>query len=385
MSQGQVCSRCVYDESVPFIAFDEQGVCNYCGMHDALDRRYPAGAEGWKIIEGMADEIRQAGRGKQYDCVVGVSGGCDSSFLLYLMKEKLGLRPVAVHFDNTWNSAESSQNIYRVCEALGVDLHTLVVDNKEYNDIYRAFLLARLKDVDAPTDIAFISALYMACEKFGVRHIVEGSCFRTEGISPLGWLYMDGKFIESVHAQHATMPLRTYPNLTLPRFLKWSAWNGIKRIRPLWHYDYDKAATKAMLAERFGWAWYGGHHLENRFTAFAHRYVWGKRGAIDTRLLGHAALVRIGQMDRSQALRELAVEQTCPDDLIRLVCKRLGFTRQELEDLMNEPMSDWREFKTYKKKFEMLRPLFWILMKLDRVPESFYFKFCKPLGPPPTK
>src|SRR5262249_3256383 len=149
--------------------------------------------------------------------------------------------------------------------------------NKEYADIYRAFLAAGVQDADAPTDIALTTTLYMAAEKFDVRYILEGHSFRTEGISPLGWLYMDGKYIESVHRRHGRLPMRTYPNLTLMRFLKWTTFSNVKRIRPLWYLPYNKDEARKLLSERYGWQWYGGHHLENRFTAFYHAFLMPRR------------------------------------------------------------------------------------------------------------
>ena len=380
MRNLQLCTRCVYDETVPSISFDEDGVCNYCNMHDDLDRRYPTGAEGERILAGIADEIRAAGRGKPYDCIVGVSGGCDSSFMLHKAIE-LGLRPLAAHFDNTWNSPIATQNIHTVLNALGVDLFTLVVDNKEYEDIYRAFLLAGLPDADGPTDIALTTTLYLAAEQHDVRYILEGHSFRTEGISPLGWLYVDGKYIESVHRRFGRLPMRTYPNLTFTRFVKWAAFSNIKRIRPLWYLPYDKTAAKRLLAERYGWEWYGGHHLENRYTAFHHACFAPRRLGQDLRMLGHAALVRSGQLDRDAALAELAEPPGCPEEILALVKKRLELSDAEFERLMSLPLASWRDFPTYKPLFERLRPFFWLLMKLNRVPESFYMKFCRPLAP----
>jgi N-acetyl sugar amidotransferase len=375
----QVCARCVYDQTVPSISFDADGVCNYCHMHDDLDRRYPTGAEGERILAGIADEIRASGRGKRYDCIVGVSGGCDSSFMLHKAVE-MGLRPLAAHFDNTWNSPIATQNIHTVLDALGIDLYTLVVDNKEYEDIYRAFLLAGLPDADGPTDIALTTTLYLAAEKYGVRYILEGHSFRTEGISPLGWLYVDGKYIESVHRRFGRLPMQSYPNLTFSRFVKWAALSNIKRIRPLWYLPYDKNAAKRLLADRYGWEWYGGHHLENRYTAFHHAYFAPRRLGQDLRMLGHAALVRSGQLDRNTALAELAVRQSRPDEILALVKKRLELSDSEFERLMTLPLASWRDFETYKPLFERLRPFFWMLMKLKRVPESFYMKFCRPLA-----
>ena len=378
-SNLKVCTTCVYDETVPNIRFDADGVCNYCHLHHALERQYPNGAEGRVHLQAMVDAIRQSGRGRKYDCVVGVSGGCDSSYLLHQLVS-MGVRPLAIHFDNTWNSPIATQNIYKVVNKLGVELSTYVVDNREYDDIYRAFMLSGVADIEAPTDIAFIAALYMAAERHGLKYVIEGHSFRTEGVSPLGWLYMDGKYIASVHKQFGSLPMKTYPNMTLPRFLRWSGLRAIKRVRPLYYMDYDKTATKRMLADTYGWEWYGGHHLENRFTAFYHSYFMPRRFGVDQRANGHAAQVRSGQMSRDEAMAALREPPVLEDDILQLVKKRLGFSDAEFERVMAQPIRTWREFPTYKKTFEKLRPLFYVLTKMGRVPESFYVKFCFPLA-----
>jgi tRNA(Ile)-lysidine synthase TilS/MesJ len=233
------CSRCIYDDTVPNIEFDENGVCNYCHTHDQLELEYPTGEEGKKRLEAIAAKIKLEGRGKEYDVIVGVSGGCDSTYMLWLAKQ-LGLRPLAVHFDNTWDSMVAVENIHDALKALDVDLYTYVVDNKEYDDIYRSFLKAGVPDTDVPTDIALAATLNIACEKFGVRYIFEGHSFRTEGIAPLGWVYMDGKYIQSVQKQYGTVPLKTFPNMLLGDFIKWTAIIGLKKIRPLYYIDYVK-------------------------------------------------------------------------------------------------------------------------------------------------
>ena len=385
------CSRCVYDSTIPKMTFDEKGVCNYCHTHDALEKEYPVGAEGARRLEAIAAEIKAAGRGKRYDVVVGVSGGCDSSYLLHKAKE-LGLRPLAAHFDNTWDSTIAVQNIENVLKKLDVDLYTYVVDNEEYDDIYRSFLKAGVADIEAPTDIGLAVTLYKACEKYGIKYMFEGHCFRTEGISPLGWLYMDGKYIESVQKKFGTRPLKTFPNLKLYSFIKWTAFSGIKKIRPLYYMDYNKEETKAFLTKELGWEWYGGHHLENRFTAFFHSYFFPHRWGYDGRLLGAAALARSGQITREEALAQVAEPQAYDNELLELVKKRLGYSDEEFDRLMTMPKHTYREFKTYKKTFERLRPLFYVLYRLNRVPKSFYMKFTAPdpLGepqstPPPLK
>jgi len=369
------CARCLYDETTPSISFDEGGVCNYCAMHDNLNREYPCDAEGEKRLRALADEIRAAGKGKKYDCVVGVSGGCDSSYLLVKMIE-LGLRPLAAHFDNTWNSPIATQNIYNLLERLNVDLFTIVVNNKEYDDIYRSFMLAGLKEVDAATDIGLAATLYRACEKYGVKYIIEGHSFRTEGVSPLGWAYVDGKYIESVHRKYGKLPLKTFPNLSLFNFLRWTTISNIKKVRPLYFIDYHKEEAKKFLADNYGWQWYGGHHLENRFAAFCHAYLYPRRFSVDMRTLGYSALIRSGQMKREEGAALMTEPPRLEPEILDMVKQRLGFSDEEFERVMTMPHHDYTEYQTYKKTFERLSWLFWILYKFNRVPKSFYMKYA---------
>ncbi len=372
-----ICARCVYDASVPGIEFDSSGVCNYCRIHDALDRQYPTGAEGEQRLVRMADRLRREGRGKRYDCVVGVSGGCDSSYLLYRMRE-LGVRPLAVHFDNTWNSPTATQNIYNVLESLDVELSTLVVNNREFDDILRAFMRSGVKDIEAATDLGLTTTLYRAAEQHGVRYIIEGHSFRTEGIAPLGWIYFDGRYVDAIHRQYGSRAMETFPNLWFRDFMRWATVRKIRRLRPLYWMDYHKEEAKQLLAERLGWVWYGGHHLENRFTSFFHTYWLPSRYGIDGRLLGHAALVRSGQLDRAAALDELARPIEADDEVVGLVRKRLGLSEEELASIVAAPHRHYSEFPTYKPLFERLRPVFWALQRLDRVPRSFYLKYALP-------
>jgi hypothetical protein len=297
--------------------------------------------------------------------------------MLYLTKE-LGLRPLAAHFDNTWDSTIAVENIHDALKKLDVDLYTYVVDNKEYDDLYRSFLKAGVPDVEAPTDIGLAVTLNRAAEEYGIKYIFEGHSFRTEGIAPLGWMYMDGKYIASIQKQFGALPLKTYPNMLLPDFIKWTAILGLKKIRPLYYMDYVKKDTMQLLTEKLGWEWYGGHHLENRFTAFWHTYFMPQRYGIDTRLLGYAALVRSGQMTREQGLELIAQPQTYDPELVAMVKKRLGFSDAEFDALMNLPKKTYRDYPTYKKTFEQMRPFWWLMYKMNRVPKSFYLKFTAP-------
>ena len=370
-----ICTRCIYDESIPNISFDGEGVCNYCRQIDALEAEYPTGREGEAKLQKLVDEMKAAGRGKKYDAVIGVSGGCDSSYLVHQMKEVYGLRLLAAHFDNTWNSTIATENIHNVLEKLGVDLFTIVVDNKEYDDIYRSFFRAGVKDIDCPTDIGLATTLYKAAEKFGIKYMIEGHSFRTEGVAPLGWVYMDGKYIDSVHRQFGSVPMKTFPNLWLHLQLKWMLFGGIKKIRPLYYMDYDKEAAKKLLAEKYDWQWYGGHHLENRYTAFVHSYFFPRRWDMDFRIAGYSAYCRNGWMTREEALRLMDEPPHIEPGLVDFLKKRLGFSDSEFEGLMTMPRKTYKDYDTYKKTFERMRPFFWLMYKMDLIPKSFYMKY----------
>jgi N-acetyl sugar amidotransferase len=378
MNNIVMCNRCIYDENVPGISFDSEGICNYCRNIEKMEEEYPMDEKGHDILHKIIDKIKKEGKHKKYDCIVGVSGGCDSSYMLYKLKE-YGLRPLAVHFDNTWNSTIATENIKNVLRGLDVDLFTLVVDNKEYDDIYKSFMKAGVPDLEAPTDIAYAATLRLAAEKYKIGYIMEGHNFRTEGISPLGMLYMDGKYIDSVHKQFGTIKMKTYPNMKMVRFIKWMLFLRIKMIRPLYYISYDKNKVMDFLSKEYGWKWYGGHHLENRFTAFYHSYFLPKRFGLDQRVNGYSALVRSKQMSKEKAIELMKQHPYLEDEVISLVKKRMGFSDEQFEEILNLPKKTYKDYKTYKKTFEKMRPFFWLMYKLDRVPKSFYDKFTRKL------
>ena len=368
------CSRCLYDETVPNILFDSNGVCNYCKMHDNLEVQYPTGDVGYRIVRQVADAIKRENRKRPYDVIVGVSGGCDSSYTIYLAKE-LGLRPLAVHFDNTWDNTIAVENISNVLKKLNVELYTYVVDNEEYDDIYRSFFKAGTPDLEIPTDLGLAATLNMAAEKYGIRYVFEGHSFRTEGLFPLGWLYMDAKYLDSVQKQYGTMKLQTFPNLWLSSQLKWMLLRRIKKIRPLWNLTYNKREIKKFLSSELDWKYYGGHHLENRITTFYHTYFMPRRFQVDERLVEYSALIRSGQMPREEGLKKLCEPPDYDPELVVMVKKRLGFTDNEFEHYMTMPKKSFRDFKTYKPLFEKMRPFFWLMAKMDLIPMSFYIKY----------
>jgi N-acetyl sugar amidotransferase len=373
-----VCARCIYDERVSGIDFDEGGVCNYCHQTDALQAEYRTGTpEGEARLDRILDQIKVAGRGNRYDCVIGVSGGTDSSYMVYLARE-WGLRPLAVHYDNTWNSAIATQNIQKVLAGLDVDLYTHVIDNREADDIFLAFFRAGVAEIEASTDLALAETMYRAAWKHRIRFVLEGHSFLTEGITPVGRNYFDGKYIESIHRQFGARPMKTYPLMTMNRFLFWSTVARIRKVRPFWYVSYTKEDARKFLEERFGWQYYGGHHLENRMTAFCHGIYLPQKFGADMRNNSLAARVRMGTMTREAAWTEYNTPPTAEEELLEYFKKRLKLTDAEYDRILGSRPRSWREFPTYKKRFERLRPLFGVLARANLVPMSFYLKYCFP-------
>lgn len=375
----KICSKCIYDERVSYISFDENGVCNYCHQLENLKNDYgTATTKGEKQFIKIIEQIKKDGKNKKYDCIIGVSGGTDSSYMLYLAKQ-WGLRPLAVHYDNTWNSAIATENIRKVLTALDIDLYTHVTDNKEADDIFRSFFYADVAEIEASTDLALAEVMYRAAWKYKVKYVLEGHSFMEEGITPVGRNYFDGKYIKSIHKMFGKLPMKSYPLMTITRFLFWSMFAKIQKIRPFWYIDYNKDDAKKFLEKEYDWKYYGGHHLENRMTAFFHSIYLPQKFNTDMRNNTLSALVRNGKRDRLEAWKEYNTTPHIEKDLLEYFKKRLELSDEEYEKIMARKPKSWTEYPTYKKTFELLRPLFKILAKANLVPMSFYLKYCFPM------
>ncbi|RZB31523.1 MAG: hypothetical protein SRB2_04492 [Desulfobacteraceae bacterium Eth-SRB2] len=374
----RICQRCIYDENVPGISFDEKGICNYCRQIDDLEKQYDTGTpKGESRFKEIIDKIKKNGNGRKYDCVIGVSGGTDSSILL-VKAVNWGLKPLAVHYDNTWNTAISTENIRKVTKFLNIDLFTHVVDNAEADDIFRSFLFSGVPEFDASTDIGLVQVLRSTAAKYKIKYILEGHSFKAEGLSPMGNNYFDGKYIDSIHKKYGSMKLKTYPNMKFYDFMKWVLIYRQQFVRPLWYIEYSKHEARKILEDMTGWSYYGGHHLENRATAFLHTIYNPQKFGIDNRNWSLAAEVRSGILTRHQGLKKYSEPIIHDPELVSYVKKRLCLSDSEYEEVMRSAPRSWHDFKTYKKRFERLRPLFSILAKAGLVPMSFYLKYCFP-------
>lgn len=372
------CKICLYDKTIDDVKFNSEGICNYCIRHKMLENEYPNDNQvGKQHLMSMFNKIRDAGADSQYDCVVGISGGCDSSYLLDLLC-KNNLRPLAVHFDNGWDTEIARHNMECVCNKLNIDVINRKVAPDEFDDIVRAFLIAGVADIDAASDIGMITVMYQEAEKNHISYIVEGHSFRTEGIQPISWAYVDGKYISDIHQHFGTMPMKTFPNLWYADFIKWVDNCSIQRVRPLYYTPYIKSEVKKYLAVNYGWIDYKGHHLENNFTTFNYTYFLPRRLNIDERINEYSALIRSKQMTKSEALNLIKMPIQYSEELVTMVKNRLHFSEKAFNQIMTQPLKTYRDFQTYKHQFEMDEP-FWKQMYIDgRIPKSFYLKYCSP-------
>ena len=375
----QICSTCIYDEKISSINFDSNGVCNYCHQIEKIKQEFKTGTPaGKKKFLDIIDELKLQSRKKKYDVIIRVSGGTDSSYLLHLACE-LGLRPLAVHYDNTWNTSIATQNIKAMVSKLNIDLYTYVVDAQEQDQILLSFMKAGICGVDAATDLALAEVMYRAANKYGIKHVFEGHCFQAEGISPIGTSYTDGRFIKSVVQKYSNIKLKSYPRMHFLQFLRWVLFNRIKKIRPLWYLDYDKVSARNLLQEKYGWEYYHGHHLENRISAFDHSFFMPQKFKVDQRNNSLGAEVRSGKKTKEAALEEYNSLPHMEEGTVTYVRKRLGLSEDEFTEIMEGQITTFKDYKTYKKLFEFCRPLFAVLARYELVPVSFYLKYCFPL------
>lgn len=348
----QICTRCVMDTSDPDISFDSDGICSHCRQFDALVRDQVERAnrgERETELKAIVERIKAAGAGQEYDCIMGLSGGVDSSYVAYMAKQ-LGLRPLAVHFDSGWNSELAVNNIENIVKKLGIDLHTFVVDWEEMRDLQLAFFKASVANCDIPTDHAFPAVLYREAARHRIRCILSGTNHATEFILPKSWGHTsaDKRHLVDVQRKFGTIRLRSYPTIGfIAQYIYYPYIRRIKTVRLLNYIPYNKAEAKRIISVELGWRDYGGKHHESIFTRFFQGYYLPTKFGYDKRRAHLASLINSGQMTRSQALIEL--EQPTYDPVQQLedkvfVAKKLGVTPAELDAIFAQPNRHYSDF-----------------------------------------
>lgn len=365
----RVCVACVMDTSDPVITFDGAGVCNHCrDAAPALAKVRLSDADSKVRLEALAATIRANAKDRPYDAVVGMSGGVDSSYVAWLA-HTLGLRVLAVHFDNGWNAEVAVANIRAVVEACGFDLETYVIDWPEFRDLQRAFIKAGVVDIEMLTDHAIMAAMFDLAKRHDIRYVLSGTNVATEHGMPRAWVWnkQDLTNIEAIHKRFGERKLRSFPRMGLLRSI-WRRYLGVgfEFVEILDLVNFRKDQAMDVLTRNTGWRYYGGKHYESVFTKFYQAYILPRKFGIDKRKVHLSALVRNGEMSRDQALAELQKPLYDEDDLRRdkaYILKKLGFSTAEFDALMTMPPvahdaypTDARIRAIFKSISQKLRP-----------------------------
>lgn len=352
MPSYQRCSVTVMDTTDPDIRFDEHGVSNYISLFEQVYeptlRRAQAG-ERLSELEALVDRIKADGRGKPYDVIIGVSGGVDSTYLA-LQAVKLGLRPLAVHFDSGWNSELAVDNIHNLVTTLGLDLYTQVVDWREMRDLQLAYLRSGIANADTPTDHAFGYVAYHQAQKYGIKHILSGANYVSESILPASWEYTpdDVRLLKSIHRKFGTRRLKTFPLMnTFTRNIWYPLARGIN-THPLLNYiPYHYAEAKAEIAKEVGWRDYGGKHYESVFTRWFQGYYLPERFGYDKRIAHYSSLILAGELSRDEALELLTTDnysESLRTQDHEFIAKKLGISTAELDDIIAQPPKHYSDY-----------------------------------------
>lgn len=345
------CIRCVMtSDADKEITFSETGLCNHCIRYDSLvTTRVVTGTRGLAKLDKLVAQIKATGNGKDYDCLIGVSGGVDSTYVAYKVKQ-LGLRPLAVHLDNGWNSELAVGNIEKILKKLKIDLITYVIDWNEFRDLQLSFLKGSTPDGEVPTDHAIYALLWKMAAKHRIKYIISGMNFTTESMSVPAWSYghSDWRYIKDVHRRLGSRTLKTYPHYNF-LYLFWITF--IRRIRTvsiLNYIDYNKNEVMQFLQNEFGWVSYGGKHYESNYTKFYQGYVLPVKFGVDKRYAHFSDLINAGQMNKEEAKKAL---KDLPYDISNIeaeklyIQKKLGLTESEFDLIMTSPIRSYRDYK----------------------------------------
>ena len=352
----RICSNCIMDTSDPGITFDEQGLCDYCrNYYENIKPNWHPNDKDETIFTSIIEKIKKDGKERDHDCLIGISGGVDSSYVTYLAKEKFGLRPMLFHVDAGWNSQEAVHNIERLVDGLGLDLYTEVIDWPEMKDLQLAFFKSQVPHIDTPQDHVFFAGLYNFAAKNGHKYILTGANYSTECVrEPLEWHYhaSDLRQIKDIHHRFGQRPLKKFPTADIFKYkIFYRFVKGVRVVKPLNYVPYIKEKAMQELAERFGWQTYAYKHYESRFTRFYEGYWLPKKFGYDKHRAHFSSLILTKQMTREEALTRIAQpaydEKTIAQDF-EYIAKKLDLTVSELQEIMNGKNKTYRDYKNSK-------------------------------------
>lgn len=360
------------DTTDPEITFDELGNCCHCTEFlEKRARHAYQGKESDDALKRLVDGIKVSGIGREYDCVIGVSGGVDSCYLAYVAAKR-GLRTLAVHMDNGWNSDKAVVNIKNVTRKLGIDYESYVLDWEEFKDLQLAFLKASVPEAETPTDVAIPAALHRVAAKHGIKCILSGGNLATEGILPKSWHYdvKDLKYFNHIHRKFGSRKLRTFPTFGYKREMYYKLVKGIRTLYPLNFVPFVKEEAIQLLEQEFDWKRYGAKHHESRYTKFIQSYYLYEKFGIDYRRAGMSIQICAEKLDRDAAVERLRCKPYDPatiEEDRRYVSKKLGVTRDEFEGILNSPAKWYWDYPTEEKKLGFIYDMYRTIYKKEKL------------------
>jgi len=371
LSFGPICARCVMDRSDPDIRFDQDGVCNHC--HDT-SRALEALRVPDDVLDArrnrVLDQIRTHGKNREYDCLIGVSGGVDSSYVAYLAKLH-ELRPLVVHFDNGWNSELAVQNIQSIMDHLGFELDTYVINWEEFKDLQRAFFRASVIDIELLTDHAITATMFHLARTRDIPYVLSGQNLATENGMPRSWIWFkqDARNIRAIHKAYGSRPIRSFPLFSTWQWLWNLATRRFKTVNLLDLVRYRKNDAIQVLTTELGWRYYGGKHYESVFTKYYQAHILPTKFGIDKRRCHFSSLIRNQEMTRDEALEALSAPLYDPIELRQdqdYILKKLEFTAEEFESIMRTPPRKHEDYPSDKRLLDLLRGVRSIWQNLAR-------------------
>jgi N-acetyl sugar amidotransferase len=357
----QICSNCVMDTTDSRITFDSNGVCDHCNdFYTNVKPNWHTDERGRAEMEKLVENIKKDGKGRNFDCLLGMSGGVDSSYLLHLAVKELGLRPLVFHVDGGWNSELAVHNIQVMIDKLGLDLYTEVINWEEMKDFQLAFFKSGVPHIDIPQDHAFIATLYNFADKYKIKYILNGGNISTECVrNPMEWLYYgtDMAQLKDIMKKFSTVEMKTYPFSSILRhkfYLRYL--KGVQVVKPLNYMPYIKEDALEFLSKEYGWTPYPQKHFESRFTKFFEGYWLPERFGFDTRRVQFSSLILTGQMKREDALKKLELPAYNPetiDEEFDYISTKLGITSDELRSYLTMPKKFYWDYKNYESVFNL--------------------------------
>jgi len=358
---SKICTNCVMDNSDSQIDFDVLGVCDHCNLfYENIEPNWNTGDRGRRELQKILANVRKSGKGKDFDCILGLSGGLDSSYMLHVLVNEFGLRPLVFHVDGGWNSELAVNNIQVLIEKMGLDLYTEVIDWEDMQDFQLAFFKSGVSQLDIPQDHAFVATLYKFAQKYNVKFIMNGGNIATECVrNPLEWLYYgtDMWFINDIRRQFCSRSLENYPFSSVlyhKVYLRYIL--GVEVVQPLNYFSFSKQKAIDTLSREYGWQGYPRKHFESRFTKFFESYWLPTRFGYDTRKVQYSSLILTNQMSRIDALEQLALppyDLDTIDDEFEYVARKLGVSLDELRSYHEMPLKSYKDYKNQEVLFNI--------------------------------